>query len=103
MVLAALARARAQQAGGLGAGELSARLRTDPLQTEPILETLVAINWVGRLDEKADPRYVLLCDPATTKARPLVSALLIEPSAPLQGFWQHAGFDSMLLNELIRS
>ena len=101
VVLAELARARAQQTGGLGAGELSAALRTDPLQTEPILDTLVAIDWVGRLDEKADPRYVLLCDPATTKAQPLVAALLIEPSASLRGFWQRAGFDTMTLNDLI--
>ncbi len=103
VVLAELARARERSAGGLGAGELSAALRTDPLQTEPILDTLVAIDWVGRLDEKADPRYVLLCDPATTQAKPLVSALLIEPSPSLQGFWQRAGFDAMTLNELIRA
>ncbi|MDP3820358.1 MAG: YihY family inner membrane protein [Burkholderiales bacterium] len=103
VVLAELARARAQQTGGLGAGELSAALRTDPLQTEPILDTLVRIDWVGRLDEKADPRYVLLCDPTTTKAQPLVAALLIEPSASLQGFWQRASFDTMTLNDLIRA
>ena len=101
VVLAELARARARSAGGLGAGELSAALRTDPLQTEPILDTLVAMHWVGRLDEAGDPRYVLLCDPATTQAHPLVSAFLIEPSTSLQGFWQRAGFDAMTLNDLI--
>ena len=103
VVLAELARSRANSAGGLGAGELSAALRTDPLQTEPILDTLLAIDWIGRLDEKGDPRFVLLCDPASTKARALVSALLIEPSSSLQGFWQRAGFDSMTLQELIRA
>jgi membrane protein len=45
----------------------------------------------------------LLCDPAITKAQPLVAALLIEPSASLRGFWQRAGFDAMTLNELIGS
>jgi membrane protein len=103
VVLAELARARAQQAGGLSAGELSAALRTDPLQTEPILDTLVEIDWVGRLDEEGDPRYVLLCDPTTTKAQPLVAALLIEPSMGLKGFWQRAGFDAMTLDDLIRA
>ena len=102
IVLAELARAQARSAGGLGAGELSATLRTDPLQTEPILETLVAIDWVGRLDEKGDPRYVLMCDPAVTQVRALVVALLIEPSPSLNGFWQRAGFDSMTVAELIR-
>ncbi len=103
VVLAELARARVRSAGGLGAGELSATLRADPLQTEPILETLVSINWVGRLNEKGDPRYVLLCDPSVTMVRALIAALLIEPSAALTGFWQRAGFDSMTLSELIRA
>ncbi len=101
VVLSELVRSRARGAGGRGASELSAALRTDPLQTEPILDTLVAINWVGRLDEPGDPRYVLLCDPASTPVRALVAALLLEPSASLQGFWQRAGFDAMTLNELI--
>jgi membrane protein len=101
VVLTELSRARTSGAGGQGASELSAVLRTDPLQTEPILDTLVAINWVGRLDEPGDPRFVLLCDPAATSVRALVAALLLEPSASLQGFWQRAGFDAMTLNELI--
>ena len=103
VVLAELAHARARGAHGLSAGELSAALRTDPLQTEPILDTLAALDWVGRLDEENDPRYVMLCDPAATKAQPLMARLLLEPSTPLQGFWRRAGFDAMTVQQLIEA
>jgi membrane protein len=100
-ILRALARARQTSSHGLGLAELSQALRTDPLQIEPILETLVAIDWAGRLDEAGAQRYVLLCDPATTKAAPLLSQLLLEPGLALRKFWQRAGLGEMTLRELI--
>jgi membrane protein len=100
-LLRALARARQTASHGLGLAELSQALRTDPLQIEPILETLVAIDWAGRLDEAGAQRYVLLCDPAVTKAAPLLSQLLLEPGIALRKFWQRAGFAEMTLRELI--
>ncbi|HEX6705902.1 MAG TPA: YihY family inner membrane protein [Albitalea sp.] len=100
-LLRALSRARQNSTHGMGLGELSQALRTDPLQIEPILETLVAIDWAGRLDEAGAQRYVLLCDPATTKAAPLLSQLLLEPGLALRRFWQRAGFAEMTLRELI--
>jgi membrane protein len=103
VVLGELARARSMNLGGLGAGELSAALRIDPLQTEPILDTLVVMKWVGRLDEAGDPRFVLLCDPAATKVQPLVTELLLEPSTSLRGFWQRAGFDAMTLQDVLKA
>ncbi|MGK2901050.1 MAG: YihY family inner membrane protein [Burkholderiaceae bacterium] len=86
---------------GLSGGQLAAALRTDPLQIEPVLDTLVAFDWVGRLDEAHDPRFVLLCDPARTPAQPLLALLLIEPSPASRGLWQRAGFDTMTMRELI--
>jgi membrane protein len=100
-VLRQLAEAQAQPARGLNASELSEALRTDPLQIEPILDTLVAIDWVGRLDEAGNARFVLLCDPARTPAERLLSQLLLEPSASLSGFWQRAGFDEMTVKDLL--
>ena len=102
-VLRELMNALAQPGRGLSAAELSAALRTDPLQTEPILETLIAIHWVGRLDEDENPRYVLLCDPGKTVAQPLLSQLLLEPSAAVSGFWRRAGFGAMTVRELIEA
>jgi membrane protein len=100
-LLRSLSRARQTSTHGLGLSELSQALRTDPLLIEPILETLVAIDWAGRLDEAGAQRYVLLCDPAVTKAAPLLSQLLLEPGIALRKFWQRAGFASLTLKELI--
>ena len=100
-VLRELAKARAVGVRGSSAGQLGEALRTDPLQTEPILDLLVAFDWVGRLDEPDDPRFVLLCDPARTPAQPLLSQLLLEPSAASRGLWQRAGFDTMTVQELL--
>ncbi|HEV7915703.1 MAG TPA: YihY family inner membrane protein [Albitalea sp.] len=100
-ILRTLSRARQTASHGMTLSELSEALRTDPLQIEPILETLVAIDWAGRLDEAGAQRYVLLCDPAATKAAPLLSQLLVEPGLALRGFWRRAGFNEMTLRQLI--
>ena len=98
-VLQVLARARGDAHRGHGNAEIAGALLTDPLQTEPILATLIGLDWVGRLSETGDARYVLLREPAETPIEPLVSALLIEPKATLRAFWQRAGFAEMTLQE----
>jgi membrane protein len=100
-VLRELASARALGVRGCNASELSESLRTDPLQIEPLLDMLVAFDWVGRLDEKDDPRVVLMCEPTRTPAQPLLSQLLLEPSATSSGLWRRAGFDTMTVQELL--
>ena len=101
VVLRQLAAAQAQPGRGLNARELSETLRTDPLQIEPILDTLVAIDWVGLLDEAGNARYVLLCDPDKTKVERLVAQLLMEPAASMEAFWKRAGFDQMTVRALL--
>jgi membrane protein len=100
-LLRELARARASAEHGQSASQLSEALRTDPLQIEPTLDTLVALDWVGRLDEAGHPRFVLLCDPAQTPAQPLLAQTLLAPSPALRGFWQRASFSEMQLQELL--
>jgi membrane protein len=100
-VLRSLRESRLTGDRGVSGGQLAAALRTDPLQTEPILETLVAFDWVGRLDEQNDPRFVLLCDLARTPAQPLLAQLLLEPSAASRGLWLRAGFDTLTVQELL--
>ncbi len=102
-MLRELSQARDLSTHGLSAAKLSEDLRTDPLQIEPLLDTLVAIDWVGRLDEEEGARYVLLCDPAATPAQPLLERVLLEPVPALQGFWSHAGFAQMTLHDLIKN
>ncbi len=101
-MLRELAQARTLSLHGLSASQLSENLRTDPLQIEPLLDVLVDIDWVGRLDEVGGARYVLLCDPAATPAEPLVAQVLLDPADDLAAFWQQAGFGRMLLRDLIQ-
>ena len=100
-LLRELVRLRGTERHGAAPGEIADALRVDPLQIEPLLETLVAIDWVGQLDEGDAARYVLLCDPQTTKARPVVEMLLLVASPTLRAFWQHARLDELTLQELV--
>jgi membrane protein len=102
-VLRELAKAQGRDRHGLSASQLGEVMRIDPLQTEPILESLTAIDWVGRLEEEGDARFVLLCDPALTAARPLLSQMLLEPVPAMQSFWQRAGFGQMSLQDLLET
>jgi membrane protein len=100
-ILRTLHQARKTSTHGMTLSDLAGALRTDPLQIEPILDSLVEVDWAGRLDEAGAQRYVLLCDPAVTKIEPLLSQLLLEPSRSLTRFWKRAGFAQMTLQDLI--
>ena len=82
-------------------GDLAQRLRTEPLQIEPILDRLVEMDWAARLDEAGAQRHVLLCEPAATPASPLVAALLLDPCSDVGRFWQCAGFEAMTLKDVL--
>ncbi|OUM03920.1 YihY family inner membrane protein [Variovorax sp. JS1663] len=103
-VLQHLAQARDSQVKGLGAADLVARMRVDVLQLAPVLETLVALDWVGPLAEEPvdeDPRYVLLADPARTPLEPLLRELLLPQAPPLDNLWQKGPLRSLLLQDLL--
>jgi membrane protein len=99
-LLRELNRARLSARRGLGAHELAGAVHVDPLQVEPVLESLVALDWVARLDEDGAQRYVLLADTQATLAAPLVDALLLQPTPSTQAFRARAAFASMRLGEL---
>jgi membrane protein len=100
-VLRELDSARRTGPRGLPAGDIAAALRTDPLQIEPILDTLVRLDWVARLDEEGAQRHVLLADPTHTPAAPLIDQLLLEPKAATRALRERAGFAQMTLAELL--
>ena len=83
-LLSRLQAARAQPQHGLTLWELAAALKIDPLQIEPLLELLVEINWIGRLDEDGAQRHVLLAEAAHTPAQPLLDRLLLADT-PING------------------
>lgn len=78
--LAWLEAARQADGGGLGRDALAARLRADPLQVESVLDELILLGWVGRLEEAGAPRHVLLCNPDTAPLAPWFDRFLIGPA-----------------------
>jgi membrane protein len=78
-IIGRLQRARAVGEHGLTGLALARSLRIDPLRIESVLEALVGMDWVGRLEEEGHPRYVLLCEPQRTPLAPLVDRLLLAP------------------------
>ena len=86
---------------GLSLERIAELLRADPLQLEPIVERLLAIDWVARLDEDGGARLVLLVDPAATSAAPLVDVLLLPPGPLTAPFRERAGVEAMRLAELL--
>ena len=99
-LLRELTRVRGAGQKGLTLVSLAGAVHVDPLQVEPVLESLIALDWVARLDEDGARRHVLLADPHVTLAAPLVDGLLLEPTASTQAFRARAAFASMRLAEL---
>lgn len=103
-VLRELDAARRTPGRGLSAPQLSQRLELETLQLEPVLEALVTLDWIGRLnevDDAADTRYVLLADARTTPLEPLMRVLLLPPSAATHKLWSSGQLASLRLQDVI--
>ena len=107
-VLQQLHAARQTSAHGLRLDELAQRLRVDALQLEPSLDALLALDWLGRLQEEeaaqpsqSEPRYVLLANPQTTPLAPLVQRLLLERTPSLEALWGRADLDRLSLADVL--
>ncbi|WP_394463168.1 YihY family inner membrane protein [Roseateles sp. BYS180W] len=99
--LSVLARTQRDGQAGLGQHALARRLHVNPLQLEPTLETLLALDWVGRLDESGSQRLVLLVDPHNTLARPLLAQLLVAPRGALEPLWRSTRMAALTLAEIL--
>lgn len=89
---------------GLTLMQIAERLRVDPLQLEPLAETLIQLDWVGRLAE-AEPgemsRLVLLADPDFTPLTPMLRALLLPPEPATEAFWGNSGLAALSLRDAL--
>jgi membrane protein len=99
-LLRELQRARTGAQRGMGVQELAGAVRVDPLQVEPVLDLLMAMDWVARLDEEGAQRHVLLVDAERTLARPLIDALLLGDDRAAGPFRRRAGLDTLKVSEL---
>ena len=96
--------ARATPAKGLRMQELTSSLRVDVLLLEPVMEILVGLDWVGRVNEtqdQGDARFVLLAEPSATLMEPLVNRLLLQQTEATRGFWDHSGMSRLLLRDAL--
>jgi len=103
-VLQQLNQARASMRKGVSASQLAGRLQVDVLQLEPVLETLVALDWVAQLNDEevdAESRYLLLADPDTTLLAPLMQLLLLDNAPSLKNLWEKARWPSMRLRDAL--
>lgn len=103
-VLRALAAVRETPARGLDLKQLTRELRVDALQLEPVLETLVALDWVGAVNEiqdEARSRYVLLANVAETPLAPLAERLLLVRTDSTRRFWDRIAAPAVTLKEVL--
>ncbi|MGJ7581231.1 YihY family inner membrane protein [Variovorax sp. RHLX14] len=97
--------ARTTPERGLDTIELVHRLRVDALQLAPVLDTLVALDWIAPLAERteaADRRYVMLVTPDTTSLVPLLGELLLPRAAALAPVWQQRPLAQLTLRDVLR-
>jgi membrane protein len=87
---------------GLSLQALAQTLRVDPLHLEEPVAAMVALDWLGRLDE-ADERYVLLQDPTNLSLAPLAQRLLLPQSASTEAFWATSGLDAMTVAQALEA
>jgi len=96
--------ARASVRRGLTAPELAAAMQVEALQLEPVLQTLVQLDWVGRLNEIDDGegmRYVLLADVQSTALEPLMRHLLLPSTEATAKLWQTGRLSSVYLKDVL--
>ena len=103
-VLQQLAKARVDGARGLTMAQLAHAIRVDALLLEPVLETLIELDWSARLDEDNPDqatRHVLLANPDATPLAPLLNAMLLPQDAVTQNLWEKSLWPSLLLREAL--
>jgi membrane protein len=103
-ILQALSKAEVNSKRGKNLEAISKELRVDDLQLESPLQTLINLDWLGKLDENPDgqgARYVLLTDPAKTVLAPLSERLLLPNQASTEKLWQKSDWSGMYLSEVL--
>ncbi len=103
-VLGLLDKARNTAARGLSAPQLVEAMQVETLQLEPVLETLVSLDWVGRVnevDDGEDTRYVMLADVQSTAMEPLMRHLLLPHSDATDKLWKSGQLSTLYLKDVI--
>ncbi len=103
-VLQTLHQRAGQQPAGLAREPLTAMLQVDHVQLEPVIEALIALDWVGQLeptDHISQVRLILLTDPDTTPMSSLVERLLVHPGYAVHKFWENTQLSTLKLRDVL--
>jgi membrane protein len=99
-----LERVRRSTQHGLSLEQLSLLLRVDQLQLEPVIEALLALDWVGQLQEDREAssaRLLLLADPDSTPLAPLFESLLLQRETSTDRLWASGRWSSLSLRDAL--
>ena len=99
-MLAQLAAVRETPQHGLSVEAIAQTLRVDALHLEEPIGAMVALDWLGRLDEE-DERYVLLQAPAQLPVAPLAQRLLLPDAPGTAAFWAVSGLRTMTVEQAL--
>ncbi len=103
-ILRALNQARQGARRGLSMAELTEALQLSDLQLEPVLEALLTLGWIGRLEHPDDPAeapFVLLADVQSTALEPLMRLLLLPSTEATQRLWQSGRLSTLYLKDAV--
>lgn len=104
-VLQQLDSVRLQAARGLTPSQLCVVLQVDALRLEPVLEALLALDWIGQLtqpsEEGQEARFILLADPRHTVLEPLISSLLLPHTQVTENLWKNDRWPLITLREAL--
>ncbi|WP_395060428.1 YihY family inner membrane protein [Polaromonas sp.] len=103
-LLQQLHQARSTPRIGLEASELAKALQVDVLQLEPVLETLMSLDWIGQLtdpEDEKEARYLLLADPDATELAPLMAQLLLSRDPSMKNLWENGRFPMLRLRDVL--
>lgn len=102
--LQSLEHSRGSTPRGMPASALAQQLRVDVLALEPVLDTLMQLDWVGQLvdtDSDKASNFVLLVNPDSTTIEPLVDALLLDRTLATDKLRARAGWADTRLREVL--
>ena len=104
-VLHALDSAYAGPDKGRTMAQLCVRLAVDAQRVEPVVEALVALDWIGQLNEAdvygSEARFVLLVRPDQVTLAPLMEKLLLPRNATSEKLWQGQHWPASTLRDAI--
>lgn len=103
-VLQQLAPLRIKPDKGLTMTALTHALKVDALQLEPVMEAMLALDWVGQLQEELDDgeaRYVLLADPDSTPLQPLLHTLLLPYEPSTLHLWKNGHWHDLTMRQAL--